>query len=235
MSINQAVREKKSIQLLNQFPWRTGATIIGGYSVLGYGTLRYSTDLDLVITKDSSGEVIRWFTQNEFLVEKTAKPNPQNYDGSFVRYQKEEVTIDLLIGAVRDREAQIDIPAGWINKEPILQKIVGLNYSTEIEVPLVRLEALWALKLQAGRDQDLSDLYSVFNRKFVHKEVIDLFNSFKCQSLELKLKATKEKLHDPKIYQDVRSKLQLKDNEKNLKDWRRFITTVEEIIDKSCS
>lgn len=234
MHIDPSIRERKSIQLLNEFPWNTGATIIGGYSVLGYGTLRYSRDLDLVIPKESSEEIIRWFTLREFSIEKTAKPNPQNYEGSYVRYEKEEVTIDLLVGAVRDRDAQVDIPAKWIVQGPKFQKIVGLNYSTEIEVPLVRMEALWALKLQAGRSQDISDLYSVFNRKFTHGEVIDLFRSLKCQSLVSKLEMTKQRLHDPQTYSDIRSRLQFKDNEKNRRDWDRFLSVSEAIIDRSC-
>lgn len=234
MSINPAIREKKSIQLLDSFPWESGATIIGGYSILGYGTLRYSNDLDLAIPNKPSEEIIRWFTNEGFMVEKTAKINPQSYDGSFVRYQREEVTVDLVIGAVRDRDAQIDIPAVWIRERPVLQRIIGLNYSTKLRVPPVRLEALWALKLQAGRGQDIFDLYSVFNRKFSHSEVIDLFQEKSCRSLTTKLEITRKKLQETKTYSDLMSALQIKDNEKNREDWKRFTSTVENILDPSC-
>ena len=220
---------------MNEFPWKSQATIIGGYSILGYGTLRYSMDLDLVIPKESSDEIIRWFTAKGFLVEKTAHPNPQNYDGAYVRYRKEEVTIDLLIGAVRDRDAQVDIPAKWICKRPKMQRIEGLNHSTERKVPLVRLEALWALKLQAGRYQDISDLYSIFKMKFDKNEVIELFKSLGCKSLSEKLIAVKTKLNDSGTYPDIRSRLNFKDSEKNGLEWKRFTFTVAQIIDKSCS
>lgn len=234
MSIDQATRERKSMQLLDEFPWEIGATIIGGYSVLGYGTVRYSSDLDIVVPKDSSKDIIRWFTNKSFLVEKTAIPNPQNYDGGYVRYRKEEVTVDVLVGAVRDREAQVDIPEKWISRDQKMQKIVGLNAATLIEVPLVRLEALWALKLQAGRTQDISDLYSVFIRKFSHEEVVELFRELKCETLTTKLEKTKKKLRNPGTYQDVRSSLQFKNSEKHQREWERFNLTVESIIDRSC-
>ena len=230
MTIDPIIREKKSLQLLDQFPWEIGSVIIGGYSILGYGTLRYSTDLDLVIPKEAAETTKEWFRFKGFSLEKTARPNPQNYDGGYLRYSKEEVTVDLLIGSVRDRDARVDIPEKWITKQPTMYKINGLNSQTTIQVPLVRLEALWALKLQAGRSQDISDLFSVSNRKFYETEVIEIFRELKCSSLVEKLESTKRKLRDPKTYSDIRSALHLKDNTRLQKEWEAFITTVEGIV-----
>ena len=118
MKIDPAVQERQAFLFLDQFPWEAGCVIIGGYAILGYGTLRYSRDLDILILLRLSEKIKGWFTEKEFSVEKTATPNPQNYDGRYVRYLKSELTIDLFIGAVRDREAKVDIPDSWISKRP---------------------------------------------------------------------------------------------------------------------
>lgn len=138
MSIDPVKREKKSLDLLNVIPWNTGAVVVGGYSILGYDVSRYSDELDLVVPRGSSDELLKWFNYNGYLPVKTAVPNPQNYDGNFIRFSKDEVTVDLLIEAVRDRDAQVDIPASWITRSSIKKRIRGFNNSTSIDVPLAR-------------------------------------------------------------------------------------------------
>ena len=144
--------------------------------------IQYSDDLDIVAPKNSLGALLKWFNYNGYQTVKTAIPNPQNYDGNFIRFSKDEVTVDLLIGAVRDRDAQVDIPASWITRSSVRKKVKGFNYSTSLDGPLARPEALWGLKIQAGRDQDLTDLYLIHDRKFKIGEVTDLFGATKAVS-----------------------------------------------------
>lgn len=233
MSIDPLNRERKSLALLDEFPWDSGSVVIGGYSIVGYGAIRYSNDLDLVIPKSASDEIINWFYSKNFTIDKTAIPNPQNYEGKFVRLKKEEVTVDLLIGAVRDRCAQVDIRENWITRNMERTKIRGLNSITKNKIPLARLEAVWALKLQAGRSQDLTDLFSIFNRPFSKNEIVDLFKGLMCETLKSKLLKTKVKVREPKLYADTRSNLEFKDSEKNRKYWNNFIKTIDEIIEDS--
>lgn len=235
MSIDTATRERKSLELLDEFPWESGSTVIGGYSIVGYGALRYSRDLDLVVPKATTEKILKWFNFKGYSVDRVADPNPQNYDGKYVRLKKEEVTIDLLIGAVRDREAQVDIPEKWITENANRLKLRGLNAFTKTEIPLARIEAIWALKLQAGRSQDLTDLFSTFNRSFSKNEVIMLFKGLMRETLKDKLLKTKAKVRESKLYSDTRSNLEFKDSEKNRKAWNNFVKTVDEIIDKSIS
>lgn len=234
MNIDPEAREKKSLDLLNIIPWDTGAVVIGGYSILGYDVLRYSDDLDIVAPKNSLGALFKWFNYNGYQTVKTAIPNPQNYDGNFIRFSKDEVTVDLLIGAVRDRDAQVDIPASWITRSSVRKKVKGFNYSTSIDVRLARPEALWGLKIQAGRDQDLTDLYSIHDRKFKIGEVTDLFEELMSPNLKKKLTATRERVLSPKLYSDTRSKLGLKDTKGTRADWERYLKTVCSIVDESC-
>jgi hypothetical protein len=139
----------------------------------------------------------------------------------------------LLIGSVRDRDAQIDIPEEWISqgKKPI--KIIGVASSTTVEVSVIRLEALWALKLQVCRDQDIFDLYSISNHVFSRDQVIDLFRQFMCKSLATKLKKVKQKMHNPEIYDDSRSFLEFKDSERRKHEWRKFLSIADNLIDRS--
>ncbi|MCW6169319.1 MAG: hypothetical protein LVQ96_04365 [Thermoplasmatales archaeon] len=231
MKIDSILKEKKSLLLLDGFPWEEGCVVIGGYAVLGYGTLRYSRDLNLLIPIRLSKKINEWFIKQGFSIDKVAIPNPQNYDGRYTHYSKGELSVDLLIGAVRDREAQVDIPETWISKQPTMSKIIGFNGSTITEVPLVRLEALWALKMQAGRLQDISDMFSIFNRKFSHESVIEIFTELRCDSLKEKLLKTRGKLREKNTYPDVRSALHFRDSSKAREQWNSFTTTVDSMID----
>ncbi|MCL4421039.1 MAG: hypothetical protein M1477_05055 [Candidatus Thermoplasmatota archaeon] len=51
MKTDPKTREQDAMRLLDDFPWDSGASIIGGYSVLAYGTLRHSNDLDLIMLR----------------------------------------------------------------------------------------------------------------------------------------------------------------------------------------
>lgn len=66
MKIDPKTREQEAMRLLDDFPWDSGASIIGGYSVLAYGTPRYSNDLDLIIPKHSFVKIWRWFKGRGF-------------------------------------------------------------------------------------------------------------------------------------------------------------------------
>ncbi len=235
MSVDQDIREKKSFELLDDFPWDSGATIIGGYAISGYGSLRYSDDLDILVPQRSNKLLLNWLLGKGYSISKQANPNPQNYDGNYHRLLNGEVTIDLLAGYVRDRDAKIDIPEDWISQNPSWKKITGFASVIKRSVPIVRLESLWALKLQAGRDQDITDLYSIHHLKFEKGEVIGLFKSVMKESLKVKLRKTSQKAKSTKIYGDARSKLALKDTDKIRKSWLEFSETVDDIASRSCT
>ena len=154
-------RELNVISFLNEFPWDTSGVIIGGYAIAAYGKPRYSDDIDIVISEESLDKVREFLNKDGFISELGYKPNPNNYTGSVSRFVNGAVTLDLLVGSVRDREAQIDIPESWISFNKRRIKLKTIESSTKVKVSVARPEAICALKLQAGRDQDISDIFTI--------------------------------------------------------------------------
>lgn len=65
--------------------------------------------------------------------------------------------------AAREHEV-VEIPYEWLARDHRLIKLVLRFSSTRDPVPVVRPEAFWLLKLQAGRLQDLTDLFTMVGR-----------------------------------------------------------------------
>ena len=61
---DQATRESAVIALLEEWPWKLGPTVIGGYAIAAYGAPRYSDDVDFVIPEDARGASEAWLREN---------------------------------------------------------------------------------------------------------------------------------------------------------------------------
>ena len=161
-----------------------------------------------------------------------AVPNPQNYEGQVERFLSKEVTLDLLAGAVRDREAMVDIPEKWISKNCRRTVLEILSGKTSHPIPIARPEALWALKLQSGRDLDLTDLFVISDQPADLGEVRQLFEQLATDSLSRKLQRVRSKLRERRLFVDSLSRRQLgsPDSPQNAKRWERFVSRVESIV-----
>ena len=161
-----------------------------------------------------------------------AVPNPQNYEGQVERFLSKEVTLDLLAGAVRDREAMVDIPEKWISKNCRRIVLETLSGKTSHPIPIARPEALWALKLQSGRDLDLTDLFVISDQPADLGEVRQLFEQLATDSLSRKLQRVRSKLRERRLFEDSLSRRQLgsPDSPQNAKRWERFVSRVESIV-----
>lgn len=225
-------RERSVLSLLDRWPWYLGGVIIGGYAVIAYGPPRYSSDVDIVIPKTAVPTVRAWLKNDGLKLTKHSRPNPQNFAGEVERYRSAPITLDLLADAVRDRDARVDIPERWISMGARRMKLLTLSGRTTVEVPVSRPEALWALKLQAGRPRDLSDLFAISDEPFDHVEVRSLFEGLKTNSLITKLHSVRHRLEDPKIFVDSLSRRGLgkPSDRENIRKWNRFVSTVDSII-----
>ena len=206
--------------------------IIGGYAVLAYGPPRYSNEVDVVIPKKVALPVRAWLETEGLRLAKRSVPNPQNFDGQVERYRSDSITVDLLADAVRDRDAQVDIPERWVSKGARRVKLVTLSGRTSVEVPIARPEALWALKLQAGRPRDISDLFAIAATPFDAAEVEALFQRLKTKSLVDKLRSVRSQVRTPKTYADSLSRRQLgkPTDPANIRRWDRFVSTIDRIM-----
>jgi hypothetical protein len=206
--------------------------VIGGYAATAYGPPRYSTDVDIVIPWASVGLIRSWLQEEGFALEKHSIPNPQNYEGQVERYVREPITLDLLAGAVRNREAKVDVPEAWISRSPRRMKVETLSGRTARAIPVARPEAIWALKLQAGRDTDLSDLFAISGQPIDIEEVTKLFTELATDSLRAKLGSVLTALRAPKLYEDSLSRRQLgrPTDPANRRLWGRFVRQVETAV-----
>lgn len=169
LRIDTEIRERQALNLLDSWPWQFGGTVIGGYAISSYGRPRYSNDLDLVIPFESSERIINWLLSSKFEIDRASMPNPQNYSGRVYRLTNDLLTLDILAGAVRDREAKVDILEPWITRQPIKKQLITITGRTSNPVQIARPEVMWALKPQSGRDQDIPDLFSISQIKSTNK------------------------------------------------------------------
>lgn len=225
-------REQAVVELLDQWPWDLGGVIIGGYSVAAYGPPRYSDDLDVVVPASALEPLMNWLADKKFEKERVPDDLIQNYTGKVGRWRRDGITLDILPGAVRDREAQIDIPESWISRDARISRLLLIDASTRKEIPIVRPEALWALKLQAGRLRDLGDLFAIQDEPVDLDEVNTLFGGLWCEPLQRKLQAVWTSLDQEKTYRDTLS-IQSRGSprhKKNLQQWERFKRKVTRAI-----
>jgi hypothetical protein len=230
--VDVAARERAVLSFLDEWPWETGGVLIGGYAISAYGPPRYSVDVDVVIPATSASTVRSWLRTAGFELSTHTVPNPQNYEGQVERYLSKAVTLDLLAGAVRDREAMVDIPERWIAKNCKPRVLETLSGKTSHPIPIARPEALWALKLQAGRDLDLADLFAISEQPVDITEVRQLFEQLATASLSRKFRRVLLKLKERRLFEDSLSRRSLGSptSRQNIRRWERFVSRVESII-----
>lgn len=225
-------RERAAVQLLDVWPWDLGGVVIGGYAVCAYGPPRYSTDVDVVIPFASAKTIRAWLRDRGFKLEKHSTPNPQNYEGQVERFVGGVVTLDLRAGAVRDRDAQVDLPEVWISARPRKVRLETLAARTTSEIPIARPEALWGLKLQSGRDSDLSDLFAIAGEDVDTGEVRRGLLEVRSTSLVAKLRKVRQRLNDEQLYADSLSRRELgrPSDVQNRRKWANFVAQVDRIL-----
>jgi hypothetical protein len=225
-------RERAVLDLLDNWPWDLGGVLIGGYAVLAYGPPRYSDDVDVVIPNTAAAQVRGWLLARGFRRERYTIPNPENHEGQVERYRSAEVVLDLLVGAVRDRTAGVDLPEEWISRRARRRALETLSGRTSRPVAIARPEAVWALKLQSGRDMDLADLFAISEEPIDLDEVREIFRRLATLSLCQKLSSVRARLKERKLLEDslCRRGLGSPKIPRNLRKWERFVTMVDIVI-----
>lgn len=229
-----ASREKRMVSLLDRWPFDDDQAVIGGYAVAAYGPARYSQDLDVVVSRGSLEAVKGWLSSEGFSLSTKSKKKLGS-EAVFLRGTDGLATIDILSGAVVDREAKANIPDAWVIERARKTRLILMNSSTSREIPVARPEAIWALKLQAGRDQDIGDIFSISRYSIDASEIVSLFRLLRTAALSNKLRKVRNKLSDPKLYEDSVSRLGRgkPSDRQNRHDWSTFSSLAIRIIDNS--
>lgn len=228
--IDPSTRERAVIALLEEWPWELNTTLIGGYAIAAYGAARYSDDIDFVLPTESKQGLHEWLRDRNFVEISGAGVSSRRTFNGATRFSDKEVTVDLLDGRVRDREAGVDVPEAWIAMRRRRTRLDLLSGSVRKQVEVARPEAIWALKLQSGRAQDITDLFAIRREPVSAEEVRTLFETVKSDRLIAKLERVESNLKDPKLYIDSRSRLGLRDSEGARREWTAFEGRVREML-----
>jgi Nucleotidyl transferase AbiEii toxin, Type IV TA system len=226
-------RERQVVSLLEFLPDDVPGVLVGGYAVAAYGIPRYSVDVDIVAPFSSRDAWTNWLTLHRLQRQRTHLVSRNGETHIEVqRWEHDAITLDLMIGGVRDRESGGVIPDSWLLRDPATVRLELLSGPLARPIKVVRLEGLWATKLLAGRPHDLTDLFSIRNQKVNLAEVREFFSESQGSSLRRKLRSVIAQVTGPKLYADALSRLRLgsPDLQSNLDSWRRFAQMVESAL-----
>lgn len=226
-------RELQVARLLEAWPTELDGVVVGGYAVAAYGTPRYSVDVDVVVSERSRVDWADWLKSHHLLLGPGHRVFHQGRASLEVqRWEYRAITLDLMIGGVRDRDSGVTIPGDWLLRSPRSVRLELLSGPLSSQVDVVRLEGLWATKLLAGRPHDLTDLFGIMSQEVNLGEVRELFGRF-LQSVALrKFKLVLSRVNDRKTYVDTLSRLLQGSPESrtNLSRWSRFANMVQSCI-----
>jgi len=156
MITNFSSREKECFDFLNQIPKERKYAVIGGYAVTSFGFARFSVDLDITIP-DVELSFFKKLTQDNGFVLTTVKEDLA-YSGRFERYEKNLVSIDLLINGVQSRQTGYLYPFQYIYKNSQIRETNGWDPANKSKAIIVKKEMLIALKIHSMRMADKRDI-----------------------------------------------------------------------------
>ncbi|MFW6283461.1 MAG: hypothetical protein ACOC1P_05415 [Minisyncoccales bacterium] len=128
--------------------------MVGGYAVSSYKH-RFSIDADIVIQKKDLKYFENFLLKKEF--KETYNKKLKNIYGSeFKRFENNDLTIDLMIGALASRQTDASFSYEFLKKHSSKRKIIGIE--KEISVLIPRKEILIITKLHSARLTDFRDI-----------------------------------------------------------------------------
>jgi len=173
-----SIREQEIFNILKKIK-ECDFVLIGGYAVNAYTLPRFSTDCDIVI-KDSNelNKIVKILINAGY-----KKDNPAgkfSYSRKFSRYEKIletnfSVSIDILIGDVSDRMTGAVFSAEWIFKNAIKNRLNGKTIIEELQLKILRIDALIVMKTISCRATDIRDIFMMLPKakddEWIKKEI----------------------------------------------------------------
>jgi hypothetical protein len=131
--------------------------IVGGYAVSAFKH-RFSVDADIVIKSEDLPNFQSILKKKSF--KKTiAKQLDNTYSSKFIRYEKEQASVDILIDALASRTTNSSFSYDLIFKNSMKKKIIGIEKEVIARIPIKEL--LIVMKLHSGRLTDFRDIASL--------------------------------------------------------------------------
>ncbi len=156
MSTNFSTREKECFNVLRQIPRDARYVVVGGYAVTAYGFPRFSLDLDVTIPDSKLPMFKELITANGFVFAK--EKNNLGHSGRFERYEKDLVSIDLLINGIESRQTGYSYSFEYIFKHSQLRETSGWDPTNKVKARIAKKEMLLALKIHSMRTTDKRDI-----------------------------------------------------------------------------
>ncbi|MBI2499111.1 hypothetical protein HYV88_02615 [Candidatus Woesearchaeota archaeon] len=148
-------RENKIFEILQKFiDENLDFILVGGYAVSAYKH-RFSVDADIVINSVdlSKFEII---LEKEGFKEVISKDLEDIYGSKFIRYEKDKVSVDILIDALVSRTTNASFSFRLLYENSEKHKITGIEKEILARIPIKEL--LIVVKLHSGSLTDFRDI-----------------------------------------------------------------------------
>lgn len=148
-------RENEIFEILQKFIDKNlDFIIVGGYAVSAFKH-RFSVDADIVIKSIDLPNFEILLKKVGF--KKTITKDLENvYSSRFMRYEKDQVSIDILIDALASRTTNASFSFELIHSNSIKKKIIGIEKEIYARIPIKEL--LITTKIHSGRLTDFRDI-----------------------------------------------------------------------------
>ena len=131
--------------------------VVGGYAVSAYKH-RFSVDADIVIQSKDLEKFESILKKDQF--EKTREKKLENiYSSSFIRYEKDTASFDILIEALAARTTGATFSYGLLHQHSATKKIIGIEKEVEAKIPMK--EMIIVMKIHSGRLTDFRDIVAL--------------------------------------------------------------------------
>ena len=128
--------------------------VVGGYAVSAFKH-RFSVDADIVIKSEDLPNFESILKKESF--KKTITKQLENtYSSKFIRYEKEQASVDILIDALASRTTNASFSYELLFDNSIKKKIIGIEKEIFARIPIKEL--LVVMKLHSGRLTDFRDI-----------------------------------------------------------------------------
>ena len=128
--------------------------IVGGYAVSAFKH-RFSVDVDIVIQSQNIKSFEEILKKQGF--KKTISKDLENiYASKFIRYEKDDASIDLLIDALASRSTNAAFSYKLLLDNSQKKRIIGIEKEISAKIPIKEL--LIVMKIHSGRLTDFRDI-----------------------------------------------------------------------------
>lgn len=231
-SASAEAREFEAIRFLDELPGNLGGVLVGGYAVSAYGPGRFSDDVDLVFPSDHDSQVLLWLKESGIAARRTLVTSGAQAALSKLRISRGRLSGDFYFGGLRARETGSVVGFDWIAQRHRKVALLLLTGRLKSKVAVARPEALWVLKLLAGRKQDIGDLFSIAEEPVDATEVRDKLSEYDSPVEREFLMRGREAVDRQVGYADALSRRGLGSPKlpRNVKLWNRFRAIIDEVI-----